>query len=209
SDLRDMALSPRDGKDRRICHHTDHMPSPIGHALAGVAVAWAGQRRTPTPDRRAETYPWRTRSLNLAPTAVVCAILAALPDIDLTLPGFHRTYTHSVAAVLVVTIVAAAMTGKVTRWRSALICGAAYASHLLLDWLGADDFPPFGIQLFWPFSKRWFISGWDVFRQTARQHFFTLPIIWQNYLAVAQELAILLPILGLVWFMTRQQRQLP
>src|SRR6266705_1400032 len=111
-----MALSPRDGKDRRICHHTDYMPSPIGHALAGVAVSWAGQRRPPTADRRAEPYPRRTRSLNLTPMAVVCAILAALPDIDLVLPGFHRTYTHSVTAVIVVTIVAAAMTGKVTRW---------------------------------------------------------------------------------------------
>jgi inner membrane protein len=185
------------------------MPSPIGHALAGVAVAWAGQRSTPTADRRVETSPWRTGSLKLTPTIVVCAILAALPDIDLVLPGFHRTYTHSVTAVLVVIIVAAAMTGKVRRWRTALICGAAYASHLLLDWLGADDFPPFGIQLFWPFSGRWYISGWDVFRQTARRHFFTLPIIRQNFLAVAQELAILLPILGLVWFMTRPRRQVP
>src|SRR5947207_11048808 len=185
------------------------MPSPIGHALAGVAVAWAGQRRTPTPDRRGQTHPGRTGSPNLAPTVVVCAVLAALPDIDLVLPGFHRTYTHSLTAVIVVTIVAAAMTGKVTRWRTALTCGAAYASHLLLDWLGADDFPPFGIQALWPFSRRWFISGWDVFPQTARQHFFTLPIIRQNFAAVAQELAILLPILAVVWLMTRQQRQVP
>jgi inner membrane protein len=153
------------------------MPSPIGHAIAGVAVAWAGDRR-------------------LAP---VCAGLAALPDADLLLPGFHRTYTHSVTAVLVVTIVAAAVTGKVTRWRTALVCGAAYASHLLLDWLGADSHPPFGIQLLWPFSDRWFISGWDVFRETARQHFFEPAIVHQNALAVAQELTILLPLAALVW----------
>jgi inner membrane protein len=129
----------------------------------------------------------------------ICAVLAALPDIDLVLPGFHRTSTHSVTAVVIVTIIAAAVTAQVTRWRTALVCGAAYASHLLLDWLGADQFPPYGIELFWPFSDRWYISGWDVFRQTARLHFFAPEIIRQNLLAVAQEVAILAPVLLVLW----------
>jgi membrane-bound metal-dependent hydrolase YbcI (DUF457 family) len=161
------------------------MPSPIGHALAGVAVAWSADLAT---GRRA--------SPRLVAT---CAALAALPDIDLVWPGAHRTATHSVAAVVLVTIIAAAVTGRVTRWRTASLCGAAYASHLLLDWMGVDNFPPRGIQALWPFSDRWFISEWDVFRQTARQHFLTAPIVRQNLLAVAQELAILLPILAVLW----------
>ena len=154
------------------------MPSPIGHAIAGVAVAWSA------------------REPRLAP---VCAGLAALPDIDLVLPASHRTYTHSLTAVLAVSIVAAAVTGKVTRWRTALVCGAAYASHLLLDWLGADTRPPLGIQVLWPFSDRWFISGWNAFPETARLHLFSMAALRQNALAIAQELAILLPILALVW----------
>jgi hypothetical protein len=43
------------------------------------------------------------------------------------------------------------------------------------------------------------ISDWDIFRQTARLHFLTGPIIWQNTIAVAQEIAILLPIVLALW----------
>src|SRR5262245_34111858 len=109
------------------------MPSPIGHAIAGVAVAWGGD----AVDRRAS-------SVRLVS---VCAVLAAASDLDLLFPRAHRTYTHSVVAILIVFIVAASVTGGVThlrasryggqaRWRTALICCAAYASHPLLDWLG-------------------------------------------------------------------------
>ncbi len=121
------------------------------------------------------------------------------PDLDLLVPGTHRTATHSIAAACVTFIIAALVTGQVLRWRTSVICGLAYATHLLLDWLGADNFPPRGIQLLWPWSHRWFISDLDVFRQTARRHFLTAPIIHQNLVAVAQELAILVPIVWLLW----------
>jgi inner membrane protein len=183
------------------------MPSPIGHALAGVAVAWTTDIVAPSLSRgqtgKAGLTPMSKAGLTpmtMTPTLVVtCAVLAALPDLDLLGPGFHRTWTHSVTAVIIVTIIAAAVTGQVTRWRTALVCGAAYASHLLLDWLGADQFPPYGIELFWPFSDRWYISGWDIFRQTARLHFFAPEIVRQNVLAVAQEVAILAPVLLVLW----------
>jgi inner membrane protein len=157
------------------------MPSPIGHVLGGVAVVWAADlvERRPSSDR----------------LILAGALLAAAPDLDLLWPGAHRTATHSLTAVVIVMIIAAAVTGRVTRWRTTVVCGAAYASHLLLDWLGADNFPPRGIQLWWPFSDAWYISDWDLFRQTARQHFLSLPIIRQNLLAVCQELAILVPLL--------------
>ena len=57
--------------------------------------------------------------------------------------------------------------------RVAAMCAAAYGSHLLLDWLGADRYPPLGLQMLWPISKAWYISGVDLFRQTARQRIFT------------------------------------
>jgi membrane-bound metal-dependent hydrolase YbcI (DUF457 family) len=186
------------------------MPSPIGHALSGVAVAWTASLAEPR-DPTGQTVSDR-----LVP---VCAVLAAAPDLDLLVHGAHRTATHSVTAMLLVTIVAAAVTGQVTRlrasrfggqarWRVALVCGLSYGSHLLLDWLGVDNYPPRGIQLLWPFSDRWFISDLDIFRQTARQEFLTAPIIRQNLLAVAQEIGILLPVLALIyWARLRQQRQ--
>ena len=160
------------------------MPSPFGHALAGVAVAW-------TMDPRAG------RRL-----AIVAAGLAALPDVDLLLPFRHRTLTHSVSAVIVATIIAAVVTGQVTRGavrRTACVCGAAYASHLLLDWLAVDPSFPFGIEALWPFSDRFFISGWDVFGKTAREHIFTWPAIIINLKAIAGEMAILGPIAWALW----------
>jgi inner membrane protein len=174
------------------------MPSPIGHALAGVAVAWTADIVSP-PLSRGETGRVGLTPVMTPTLVVTCAVLATLPDLDLLRPGLHRTWTHSVTAVVIVTIIAAVVTGRVTRWRTALVCGAAWASHLLLDWLGTDLYPPYGIQLFYPFSDRWYISGWDVFRQTARLHFFTPEIIRQNTLALAQEIAILGPVLLVLW----------
>src|SRR5262249_44617457 len=154
------------------------MPSPIGHALAGVAVAWTADLldRQPSSGR----------------LVAAAAGLAMLPDADLLIPSTHRMGTHSLFAAAVVFIVVSGVTGKVTlsrasrvggQARTAVICAAAYASHLLLDWLGADSFPPRGLQLFWPFSDGWFISDLDVFRQTARRQFLTAPIIRQNAIA--------------------------
>ena len=79
------------------------------------------------------------------------------------------------------------------------MCAAAYASHLLLDWLGVDLFPPPGLQVLWPFDSGWYISGLDWFRQTRREQLFTWPVIEQNLLAIAQEMAILVPIAAALW----------
>jgi len=160
------------------------MPSPIGHALAGVAFVWSVNPRT---ERR---------------LVLTAAALAVLPDADLVHPDWHRAYTHSIGAVLLVSIITAVVTGWVTRriaWRVVLLFGGAYATHLLLDWLGADFFAPYGIRALWPFDDGWYISGLDVFRQTARRHLFTLPIIMQNVKAIAQEIAILGPIVYALW----------
>jgi membrane-bound metal-dependent hydrolase YbcI (DUF457 family) len=164
------------------------VPSPIGHALGGVAVACLADL---LPGQ-----PILTRRL-----AWTCATLAALPDADLLLPIAHRTATHSVAAVATVTllmIVAAAVTGKVTP-KIVVACVGAYASHLLLDWLQADPTPPFGLQLLWPMSSTWFISGWEIFRATERRHVFEPATIGRNVLAVLQEIAILGPVAVASW----------
>src|SRR5437868_5351349 len=90
------------------------MPSPFGHALGGILAAWTADL---IPGRRV----WRTA----APTetffrragngvTLLCAALAAAPDIDLVLPLQHRSVTHSVGAAAFVFIVAMAVTSQVT-----------------------------------------------------------------------------------------------
>jgi inner membrane protein len=109
--------------------------------------------------------------------------------------GDHRTATHSLSAVLFVGLFAAALAANAGRpiARIGLMCAAAYSTHLLLDWLGADNYPPRGIQALWPFSREWFISDIDVFTQTARQHILEPENLLKNIRAVVQEIAILAP----------------
>src|SRR4051812_26726353 len=119
------------------------MPSPFGHALGGVLTAWFGDlvppaARSQTP---APGAPCVERGRN--GLTVACAVLAASPDIDL-LFNHHRTLTHSVGAVFLVACVVAlvcAWQGRPVR-RVTLTCAAAYASHLLLDWMAVDNTIP-------------------------------------------------------------------
>ena len=176
------------------------MPSPIGHALAGIAAAWAadlvpGDRAWRTAPPGSSWYQRAGGGLTLA-----CAALGAAPDLDLAFAE-HRTVTHSLFAAVVVGLFAAALAANARRpiARIGLMCAAAYGSHLLLDWLGTDHYPPRGIQLLWPITHEWYISGADVFRQTARLRVFTRGPMLANVRAVAQEIAILLPLLALTW----------
>jgi membrane-bound metal-dependent hydrolase YbcI (DUF457 family) len=175
------------------------MPSPIGHALAGVAAAWAVDL---VPGDRAwrsapESASWFKRAGD--GLTVACVALAVSPDLDHLF--VHRTVTHSIAAVVVVGLVAAAWAANARRpiARVALMCAAAYSTHLLLDWLGTDRYPPRGIQALWPVSRGWFISNADVFAQTARQHLLTPAIMLQNFRAIVQEAAILGPVVVTLW----------
>jgi membrane-bound metal-dependent hydrolase YbcI (DUF457 family) len=201
----------------------------VGHALAGMAAAWAvdvlpGRRAWPVaaPSTRV------VRREGYALTLVVAA-LGAAPDLDLFLAQ-HRAITHSVGVVAAVFIVAAVVTGQVTRkaqsakgkvqsdfkvesgsesqretfrvervLRIAVICAAAYGSHLLLDWLAVDRRAPYGLQLLWPFSDGWYISGLDVFPQTERRNLLSLETFRINLRAISFETAVMLPVLCLVW----------
>jgi inner membrane protein len=179
------------------------MPSPVGHAIAGATIAWLAKPddgSTPAVDAHEAHDAHELRIMT-----ATAAFLAAAPDLDLLFPWTHRTASHSVTAVGVVcllTIIATRVTGQVTRWsapRVVIVCTVAYASHLLLDWMAVDDTPPRGIQILWPFSQMWFISGWDLFRGTARLGVFTAAAMRQNLFALVQETLTLGPIAWLVW----------
>ena len=177
------------------------MPSPIGHALAGIAVAWAadlfpGNRGWRTAPR---TATWFARAGN--GLTLTCAALAVAPDLDLLIREFHRSITHSVVSIIAVAVGAglAAASARLPVARIAGMCAGAWATHLVLDWLAADPSSPRGIQAFWPFSDRRFISDWDIFRGTERRQIFSAPSIRLNMAALVRELAFLLPLVLGLW----------
>jgi hypothetical protein len=140
----------------------------------------------------------------------VAAAVAALPDIDLLARTLHRSATHSLFSGVVVFIIAAA----VTRWvipaaapfSIAAICCTAWLSHGLLDWMGTDTNPPRGIQWLWPFSERWFISGWDLFPPTERRDPWSWPTMVKNAKAAAFEAASMGAVAAVAWWVSGRRR---
>ncbi len=165
------------------------MPTPVGHAVGGLATAWLAESIT-------RKSPWTI------PLAVACAAIAMVPDLDLLL-GIHRMYTHSVAAVAVVGLVSWLVLRRHTSLatRFALIIAAAYLSHLLLDWLGKDSSTPPGLMALWPFSARFYISGLDLFGEVSRRYWKPEEFIVGNLKAVGRELMILGPVTAIAWYL--------
>jgi membrane-bound metal-dependent hydrolase YbcI (DUF457 family) len=166
------------------------MPSPIGHGLAGLLTTWV-------------TAPRARWSLALAG-----ALLAALPDVDVLFGG-HRGSTHSLGAIMVVSAAAAAFAAvrRLPIGRVVTVCSLAYASHLLLDWLGKDTATPYGVMVFWPFSSRYYSSGANLFLEISRRYWKPDEFILGNLRSIGWELALLLPIAALAWWIKRQKTE--
>jgi membrane-bound metal-dependent hydrolase YbcI (DUF457 family) len=205
------------------------MPTPVGHALGGFACGWliaaADGQTSAAGDRQQRTASTATPSSTLTRIrhqlhagwrrAALFAALGALPDIDLLFHA-HSTYTHSLGAALLAALVAWAIAASrpastpdastvrpvrpVPPAVMALACGAAWASHVLLDWLGTDRSPPSGITALWPFSSAYYYSALDIFPAVDRRYW--LPGFWQRALnSVSWELIVLLPVTALVFWL--------
>jgi hypothetical protein len=171
------------------------MPSPVGHALAGLASGWLIRgNRIDGPDGRRE--------------AALFAGLGALADLDL-LFGMHSGPTHGVGAALLAAAFAwspwipAAARAQLTL---AVACMLAYASHTLLDWLGSDTSPPIGIMALWPLSREYYESGLHVFVAVSRRVSQPETFWMQNLTALMRELLILVPPLLLIGWFRRVRR---
>jgi len=180
------------------------MPSPLGHMLGGVAAGWLVSGVPVRGGRHAAAD--RVRS------AVTYACLGALPDLDL-LVGVHRGPTHSIGAALIVGIAAGALLYFTGVRRSLLstttlaaACGAAFGSHVLLDWLSHDNSAPIGVMALWPLERAYYSSDLHVFMAISRRYYHGWRFVWQNLVAITRELAILLPLVSLV-VMLRQRRE--
>jgi inner membrane protein len=159
------------------------VPSPIGHILGGVAAGWIA---APAADRRA---------------LALCAFAGAIADVDLFLPIAHRGPLHSIAAAVAAGVIVLVVLGRssapVDCRRLALALAAAYGSHVLLDWMGADTSSPRGLMALWPFTSDYFISDLTIFRAISRRYWMS-NFWWDNTVAVLQELAILGPVVALI-----------
>lgn len=171
------------------------MPSPVGHALGGMAAGWLAE-------------PSRGGGLLRRRSTRAFAALGMAADLDL-IAGAHRGATHSIAAALVVGVAA----WLVLRRRNArpgrmvLACTVAYGSHVLLDWLGTDTSAPVGVPALWPISSAYYEAPWHLFEPISRR--FSQPaLFWMpNIAAVTRELLILVPVVALVWWMRTRARR--
>jgi inner membrane protein len=168
------------------------MPTPVGHALGALIV---------TAPIRAR---YRMFGLGIAAAA---AIAGMSPDLDL-LYGRHSAETHSVGAAAIAGLLAW-MYLRARRLPHAGAIGAmialAVASHPLLDWVGTDNTPPFGIMALWPFTNDYYVSSApDIFMAVSRRYW--LPEFWvYNLRVLAQELAILgIPAAVIEWQLRRR-----
>ena len=193
-------LSPSVGDVRSFRHgsavaSSQEMPSPIGHALGGIAAGAAVSGRA----------GWGS---------VLCfAALGAMPDADFLLPIPHRGPTHSLgSAVLIFLVTWPTLTWRrpagwqgVSAVRLALAIAAAWGSHTLLDWLGADSSTPRGVMAFWPLATTYHVSGFDIFHNISRRYW--LPEFWRvNTVAALREVTLVGPVAALcAWFARRAQ----
>jgi len=179
------------------------MPTPIGHSLAGYAIYASLRGRT--------KQDWRFLTLFI--------LIANLPDIDYFF-GFvvgnpnlyHHTLTHSLTFAIISGVILGtffATKSEKRFFKYFLIFTGLYLSHLLLDYLTLDTFPPYGEQLFWPFIKKYFISPVSVFtdvhKASTNSLFFSSLFIIHNFWTVVRECIILLPIIIIIKIICKNQ----
>jgi len=121
-------------------------------------------------ERRSSEKKWPKLALYL--------FAANAPDMDF-LPGlivgepgkFHHGVSHSFgAAILFGLTVWLAITfyKRKNNWFGPLLGTILYSSHAVLDYLGADNGPPYGIPIFWPFTNAYYASPIPIFLDIQR-----------------------------------------
>ena len=177
------------------------MPSPIGHALAGLVVAWSADLVVaPSAVRRVSTTELRF--------VMFAAVLAAVaPDLDL-LSESHRGWTHSIGAAVLAAVVAAlwARRRAFSVSRTAVVVGLAWGTHVLLDWLGTDGSIPRGVMALWPFDTNYYFSPITIFPRVERRYWLGWSFIRAGLVALAFELVLLGGLAFVIW--TLRQRSM-
>jgi membrane-bound metal-dependent hydrolase YbcI (DUF457 family) len=140
---------------------------------------------------------------------------AVMPDLDF-LPGFiqgqpalyHQGISHSIGFAVGVALIMA--------WACCLrdhsfllvwgLFSSAYCSHLILDLLGPDLRPPYGIPLLWPLSDHYYLAPFSVLlgvkhadlTSATNTEWLSGIIHVHNLTAIALEVGIVLPLILVV-----------
>jgi membrane-bound metal-dependent hydrolase YbcI (DUF457 family) len=175
------------------------MPSPLGHALAGIGTGLLAGGPVPPASSGRAGPAWLDRP---GGRALLFAVAACAPDLDLLL-GTHNGASHSVGAALLAGLAVWAWT---RRPRLALAVAAAWGSHVLLDWFNHDDSPPLGVMALWPFSGEHFMSPWPILPPISRRYW--LPGFWSHTLRVALLELVLFGTFAAVMWWRRTRRML-
>ncbi len=173
------------------------VPTPVGHSLGGLAVYLAAR--------------WPEKDWFLLGAVVVSALL---PDLDFAITPFagrsyHRYFSHSLAFSVLFSVAAYLIMKRVGRTspdRDAALMAVGYVSHIFLDVFSKDTHPPFGVQLFWPFSDAFVIAPVQIFPEVWRG---SLAILFgaHNWMAAGIEVLILLPVVAFFWWLRRRRSQ--
>ena len=185
------------------------MATPIGHVLAGYAVA--GIAAAP-------------QLLSRRHTAGLCMLMALAPDLDL-LPRlllgqpalFHGGISHSFAAALLAAgVVAGIHSLRGQSFRYVLALGfVAYTTHLLLDFLGPDNRYPYGLPLFWPMVDTTYLSPRPLLlgvrhastTEASLREFIQGVASFRNLVAIGWEVVVSLPLVILGQWLGLQRRK--
>jgi hypothetical protein len=186
--------------------------------LGGFAAGWLVAGPPESTNGSGPTARGRSWLRRVPVQALAFAGLGMAADLDL-LVGRHSQFTHSVGMTIAVSLGAyvvlhraggGAHRASVTRhaWLLALAVGAAYGSHVVLDWLAGDATPPWGITALWPFSSSYYLSHLDVFWGISREPW-RPGAVWHDVLAIGRELLLLGPLaLGAWWLRRPTERQI-
>ncbi len=176
------------------------MPTPIGHTLAGSALALSATKV-------------KSRWL-----LIFIVFFSILPDLDV-IPGlfvgdvnrYHRLFSHSLIFVVGTGLAGAWLVHKLSRvkfTKISVLFVSAGMLHLLLDVLTLDTRAPFGCPLLWPFSDKCFIFPITLFLDFHRASdvnvFFQSILNRHNAVTVGVEILIIVPFLTYAWHKRRK-----
>jgi inner membrane protein len=138
---------------------------------------------------------------------LLATFLALAPDLDF-LPGllvgrpalYHHGVSHSLGFALAAAL-AAALLLRFEGWSRRevfLLAFLSYLSHLLLDLVGPDGRPPYGIPVFWPLSPTFLHSPVTLLLGVRHAPTTDASVLewaagifqWVNLLAIAVELVL-------------------